>query len=150
MKIGVASDHRGVFLKASLIEYLVHQGYEVIDYGTESTDADTVFFPEFATKLAKGILKKQVNYGIAICGTGIGMSIALNKFKGIYCAKVNSINEAVLCREHNNANVIAIGADTNLELSKSMVDKFLTTSLSKVLRYSKRIDMIKEIEEKNG
>lgn len=149
MKIGIASDHRGVFLKASLVEYLRHQGHEVVDYGTESTDPDTVFFPEYATKLAKGILDSEVVYGIAICGTGIGMSIALNKFKGIYCAKVNSINEAVLCREHNDANVIALSADINLELVKSMVDKFLTTSPSSVERYGKRIRMIKDIEDNN-
>lgn len=150
MKVGIASDHRGVFLKTSLIEYLRHQGYEVVDYGTESTDPDTVFFPEYASKLAKGILEGDVTRGIAICGTGIGMSIALNKFKGIYCAKVNSINEAVLSREHNDANVIAFSADINLELAKSMMDKFLTTSLSSVERYSKRIGMIKDIEANNG
>ena len=150
MKVGIASDHRGVFLKTSLIEYLRHQGYEVVDYGTESTDPDTVFFPEFASKLAKGILVGDVTRGIAICGTGIGMSIALNKFKGIYCAKVNSINEAVLCREHNDANVVALSADINLELAKSIMDKFLTTSLSSVERYSKRIRMIKDIEDNNG
>ena len=150
IKIGIASDHRGVFLKSSLIEYLEHEGYTVVDYGTENTDPDTVFFPEYATKLAKGILKSDVEYGIAICGTGIGMSIALNKFKGIYCAKINSINEAVLCREHNNANVVAIGADTNLELAKSMIDKFLNTSLSTVERYTKRIEMIRDIENNNG
>ena len=148
MKIGIVSDHRGVYLKGILKEYLEHNGYEVVNYGTD--DTVSVDFPEYAKKLGEGIVDKTVDLGIAICGTGIGMSIVLNKFKGIYCAKVNSINEAVLCREHNNANVVAIGADTNLELAKSMIDKFLNTSLSTVERYTKRIEMIKDIENNNG
>ena len=120
MKIGIASDHRGIFLKARLVYYLEHSGHKVVDYGTDMVDSAD--FPKYAFKLGKGILKKEVNYGIAICGTGIGMSIALNKMKGIYCAKISNISEAVLCRNHNDANVIAISADISDELAKSMVD----------------------------
>ena len=147
MKIGIANDHRGVYLKEKLMEYLEHSGHEVINYGADVTEG--VDFPIFAKKLGNGVLNKEVDYGIAICGTGIGMSIALNKMKGIYCAKISNISEVVLCREHNNANVIAISADTNLELVKSMVDKFIVTSFSNVEKYAKRNDMIKEIEN-NG
>jgi ribose 5-phosphate isomerase B len=147
MKIGIASDHRGIFLKARLAEYLEHQGHKVVDYGTDLVDSAD--FPEYAFKLGKGILKKEVTYGIAICGTGIGMSIALNKMKGIYCAKISNINEAVLCREHNDANVIAISADIELGTVKSMVDKFLNTSFSNLDKYVKRNNMIKDIES-NG
>ena len=147
MKIGVASDHRGIYLKASLIEYLEHAGYEVINYGTDSSDS--VDFPDYAKKLGMGIINKDIEFGIAICGTGIGMSIVLNKMKGIYCAKISNINEAVLCREHNDANVIAISADIELGTVKSMVDKFLNTSFSNLDKYVKRNNMIKDIES-NG
>ena len=146
MKIGIASDHRGIFLKARLVEYLEHQGHEVIDYGTDLVDSAD--FPEYAFKLGNGILKKKVVYGIAICGTGIGMSIALNKMKGIYCAKISNINEAVLCRNHNDANVIAISADISDDLAQSMVDKFISTPFLNEEKYSRRINMIKEQENK--
>ena len=147
MRIGIVSDHRGVFLKKSLIEYLEHSGYDVVNYGTDKVES--VDFPVYAIKLGNGIKNDSVDYGIAICGTGIGMSIVLNKMKDIYCAKINSINEAVLCREHNNANVVAISADINLELAKSMIDKFLNTPFSNGEKYVRRNNMIKDIE-KNG
>ena len=147
MKIGIVSDHRGVYLKAKLIEYLEHSGYEVVNYGTD--DVESVDFPEYAKKLGNGIIDGVIELGIAICGTGIGMSIVLNKMKGIYCAKISNISEAVLCREHNDANVIAVSADINLELVKSMVDKFIITSFLGEEKYIRRNEMIKEIEN-NG
>ena len=148
MKIGIASDHRGIFLKARLVEYLEHSGYKVVDYGTnEAASSD---FPKYAFKLGKAIKRKEVQYGIAICGTGIGMSIALNKMKGIYCAKISNISEAVLCRNHNDANVIAISADISDEQAKSMVDKFIATPFLAEDKYIRRNDMIKEQENNNG
>lgn len=147
MKIGIVSDHRGIYLKESLIEYLEHAGYNIINYGTNSNES--VDFPEYAKKLGVGINSKDIDFGIAICGTGIGMSIVLNKMNGIYCAKISNINEAVLCREHNDANVIAISADIKLETSKSMIEKFLNTSFSGLDKYVRRNNMIKDIE-KNG
>lgn len=147
MKIGICCDHRGVFLKKELVEYLEHAGHKVVDYGTDETESAD--FPKFAFKLGKGIKKKEVNFGVAICGTGIGMSIALNKVKGIYCAKINNISEAVLCRKHNDANVIAISADIDDELAKSMVEKFVITDFLNEEKYIRRNNMIKEQEE-NG
>lgn len=147
MKVGIVSDHRGIYLKKSLIEYLEHSGYEVINYGTDTIES--VDFPEYAKRLGNGIKDKDIVYGVAICGTGIGMSIVLNKMKNIYCAKISTINEAVLCREHNDANVVAISADTSLELAKSMIDKFLNTAFSNGDKYIRRNNMIKDIE-KNG
>ena len=147
MKVGISSDHRGVYLKTELVEYLEHNGYEVINYGTDTMES--VDFPKYAFKLGDAITKKKVDVGIAICGTGIGMSIALNKVKGVYCAKISNISEAVLCRSHNNANVIAISADTDEEQAKSMVDKFLTTPFSNVDKYVRRNQMIKD-RENNG
>ena len=147
MKVGICSDHRGIYLKKVLIEYLEHSGYEVVNYGTDTDES--VDFPVYAFKLGDAVKKKRVNVGIAICGTGIGMSIALNKIKGIYCAKINNINESVLCRRHNDANVIAIIAEVYDDLPKSMVDKFLFTPFSGEEKYTRRNNMIKE-QEKNG
>lgn len=147
MKIGICSDHRGFYMKRILVEYLEHEGYEVDDFGTDSTES--VDFPEFATALGKSIIRKKVDMGIAICGTGIGMSIALNKIKGIYCAKVNNINETVLCRQHNDANVIAISADLDDDLAEEIVDKFLETDFLGDTKYKRRNKMIKDME-KNG
>ena len=147
MKIGVCSDHRGFYMKKVLVEYLEHEGYEVYDYGADSTDSSD--FPEYALILGNNVIKKKVDMGIAICGTGIGMSIALNKIKGIYCAKVSNINEAVLCRQHNNANVIAFSADLDEELAKEIADKFLETKFLDDVKYKRRNKMIKDIE-KNG
>lgn len=147
MKVGICCDHRGVYLKDILIEYLEHNGYEVINFGADS--GESVDFPEFAFKLGDSIVKKKVNMGIAICGTGIGMSIALNKVKGVYCAKVSNISEAFLCREHNNANCIAISADMDDDQAKAIVDKFLITEFSTDPKYARRNKMIKD-REKNG
>ena len=147
MKVGIASDHRGVYLKTELVEYLEHNGYEVINYGTDTMES--VDFPKYAFKLGEAITKKKVDVGIAICGTGIGMSIALNKVKGVYCAKISNISEAVLCRSHNDANAIAISADTDEEQAKSMIDKFLTTPFSNVDKYVRRNQIIKD-RENNG
>lgn len=147
MKIGIVSDHRGVYLKDILIEYLEHSGYEVMNYGTDTMES--VDFPEYAFKLGDALVKKKIELGIAICGTGIGMSIALNKIKGIYCAKISNISEAMLCRSHNNANVISISADIDEEQAKSMVDKFIITPFSNIDKYVRRNKMIKD-KEKNG
>ena len=124
-----------------------HEGYEVIDFGSDTDES--VDFPEFAFKLGESIAKKRVSRGIAICGTGIGMSIALNKVKGVYCAKVNTINESVLSRQHNNANCIAMSADLDLETAYEIVDKFLETESLKDSKYVRRNKMIKDKED-NG
>lgn len=147
MKIGICSDHRGVYLKKALLEYLDHSGYEVVNYGTDTIES--VDFPEYAFRLGNGIKKKQIDYGIAICGTGIGMSIALNKMKGIYCAKISNISEAMLCKSHNDANVIAISADIELDQAKSMIDKFILTPFSAEDKRIRRNQMIKD-QEKHG
>ncbi len=147
MKIGITSDHRGVYLKKTLIEYLEHEGYEVVNYGTDTIES--VNFPEYAFKLGDGIKNSKIDLGIAICGTGIGMSIALNKIKGIYCAKICNVSEAMFCKSHNNANVVAISADIDEELAKSMIDKFIETPFSNIDKYIKRNNMIKD-KELNG
>ena len=143
MKIGITNDHRGVITKEYLVSYLTYMGYEVVDYGTDTSDA--VDFPDYAYKLGKGILNGEVELGIAICGTGIGMSITLNKMKGITCAKVSSVSEAILCKAHNNANCIAISEELAEEVVKEIVGKFIDTPFSNIDRYinrNKKIEMI--------
>ena len=144
MIIGLTNDHRGLKAKQFLTEYLTSLGYNVIDYGTDSEEpAD---FPDYAKKLGLGILNNEVNLGIAICGTGIGMSIALNKMKGIYCAKVSTPSEAALSKAHNNANAMAISEEMNEDVMKEVVTKFIETPFSNIDRYKLRNDKIKEIE----
>ena len=144
MKIGITNDHRGVITKEYLTSYLIGMGHDVVNYGT-NTD-DSVDFPDYAYKLGKGVLNNEVDLGIAICGTGIGMSIALNKMKGITCAKVSSVSEAILSKAHNNANVIAISEEIPEEISKEIIDKFINTPFSNVDRYIIRNEKIKKIE----
>lgn len=144
MKIGITNDHRGLNVKQFLTEYLTSLGYNVIDYGTDSEEpAD---FPDYAKKLGIGLLNNEVELGIAICGTGIGMSIALNKMKGIYCAKVSTRSEAALCKSHNNANVIAISEEMDKELMQDVIKTFVETPFSNIDRYKIRNNKIKDIE----
>ena len=125
MTIGITNDHRGVKAKQFLTEYLTDLGYNIIDYGTDSEEP--VDFPDYAKKLGLGVLNKEVELGIAICGTGIGMSIALNKMKGIYCAKVSTSSEAALSKSHNDANVIAISEELDRDNMKEIIKTFIET-----------------------
>ena len=136
MKIGLCSDHRGYYLKNVLVEKLKKDGYEVIDYGTDSEES--VDFPDFAFKLGDAIVSGEVEKGIAVCGTGIGMSIALNKTRGVICAKINNVSEAMFCRSHNNANCIAMSEDISEEAAYEMVIKFITTPFSNIEKYRRR------------
>lgn len=144
MNIGITNDHRGVKAKHFLTEYLTALGYNVIDYGTDSEEpAD---FPDYAKKLGDGVKNNEVVLGIAICGTGIGMSIALNKMKGIYCAKVSTVSEATLSKAHNDANVIAISEEMGEDLMKEVITTFIDTPFTNIDRYKRRNDKIKDIE----
>ena len=145
MKIGIASDHRGYELKEFLKNNL--NGYEVVDCGTNSTDS--VDYPDYGIKLAEKVKNKEVELGIAICGSGIGISIACNKVKGIRCAKVSTIKEAEYTRNDNDANIIALSSETEKELSLEIVNKFLTTPFSHDERHLRRIEKIKKYEEEN-
>ena len=137
MKIGIASDHRGVFLKEKIKNYL-SDNYNIIDYGTNSIES--VDYPIYAYKIGEAIRDKQIDLGILICGTGIGMSIACNKVKGVRCAKVNNNDEAFFAKSHNNANVIALSEKiTNY---REILDTFLTTDFSSEEKYHRRVEMI--------
>lgn len=143
--IGLASDHRGYKLKQKLTKYLEKIGYTVIDYGTNTTISSD--YPVFAFKLGKAIINKEVEKGIAICGSGIGISIACNKVKGIRCAKVNNIKEVKQCRKDNDANIIAISGTMPLIRAKDVVDMFLKTTYEGEERHQRRIDMLDNYEE---
>lgn len=146
MKIGIASDHRGFLLKQKLTNYLEKKGYNVINYGTDSNES--VDYPDYAFKLCDGIISKECDFGIAICGTGIGISIACNKVKGIRCAKVSNEKEAIMTRKDNDANVLAIGADTSIFEAKDIVDAFLITNFTNDERHIRRIKKIMDYEDK--
>ena len=144
MKILIANDHRGIKLKEELLKYLSKKNYSVENLGTNKEVS--VDYPAIAFKLSKKI-KENKNLGILICGTGIGMSIAANKVKGIRCAKVSTAKEAKLSRMHNNANVIAISADLPLFKAKRIVKSFIETPYSNEDRHQRRIDMISKYED---
>lgn len=143
MKIGIASDHRGYKLKNKIINYLHDTGYSYVDFGTNNEDSTD--YVDYAVKLCKGINNKEVDIGILICGTGIGMSIAANKIKGIRCARVLSVKEASLAREHNMANVIAL--PENIPACEEIVSTFINTEYSKEERHIRRVNKIKALEE---
>ena len=144
MKIGITNDHRGLVLKQTLTNYLEKKGYNIIDYGTDSDDS--VDYPDYAFKLGKSLQTKDIDLGIAICGTGIGMDIALNKVKGIRCAKASNEEEAILARSHNDANALALTAKISSDIAKDIVDKFINTNFSNDKRHIERIQKIKEYE----
>ena len=130
MKIGIASDHRGYVLKTKLIKYL-EKKYEVVDYGTDS-DKEIVDYTKYGFILGEAVRDDEVAFGIAICGSGIGISIACNKVKGVRCAKVDSIKDAKLTRKDNDANIMAISGTTKLYKAKDLVDAFLKTKFSNI------------------
>lgn len=144
MKVGIASDHRGFKLKEKLKTYLTKKGYEVLDLGTDSTKS--VDYPDFGIALGEKVRDKKVDFGIAICGSGIGISIACNKVKGVRCAKVNNKKEAKITRLDNNANVIALNEKMFLFEAKDIVDAFLTTKYKEEERFQRRIDKISKYE----
>ena len=144
MKIGIASDHRGYELKKEIINSLKDE-YEFIDYGTDSNQS--VDYPDYAFKLGDAINNKKVEFGVAICGSGIGISIACNKVDGIYCAKVSNEDEAFYTRNDNNTNVVAFSSKTEISTAIKIVKKFVETPFSNDERHIRRINKIKNYEE---
>ena len=142
MKIGIASDHRGYNLKEQIKNI---SNYEITDYGTNSTESCD--YPDYAYKLSQGVLNNEVDFGIAICGSGIGISIACNKVKGIRCAKVSTPEEAMYTRNDNDSNIVAFSEQTDLETALQIIDKFINTPFSNEEKHIRRINKIKEIEE---
>ena len=146
MKIGIANDHRGFDLKEQIVENLKDK-YEFVDVGAYSTDS--VDYPDYAFKLGEIVSKKEVDFGVAICGSGIGISIACNKVKGIRCAKVDSLDDVLHTRLDNDSNIVAFSANTKIDDAISYVEKFIETAFSNEERHQKRIDKIRKYEDEN-
>lgn len=144
MKIAIGSDHGGYYLKQDIIELIKELGYEVEDFGTkgpESTD-----YSDFAIPVATGVAEGKFDRGILICGTGVGMSITANKVKGIRAALVTDLYTARATREHNNSNVLCLGARiTGPQIALEIVKIWLTTEFEGG-RHERRINKIKDFE----
>ncbi len=138
--IALASDHAGYALKTLLAEYVSSQGHAVLDLGTDSEDS--VDYPDFGHALAKAIISGQAEKGIVICGSGIGISIAANRHHGVRAALCHNADTAALARQHNNANVLALGARVIDETdAKACVDAFLSTEFEGG-RHEKRVEKL--------
>lgn len=144
MKIGIASDHKGYQTKEKLKEYLKNK-YEIIDYGTNSEERTD--YPIYGIKLGEKVRDKEVEYGIAICGSAIGISIACNKVKGIRCGKVNTVKEAIHAKTHDHVNVIAISGEEKLRKNIKIIEAFLNSKeITEDPIYKQRIDEITRYE----
>ena len=146
MKIAIACDHGGVALKNTLVSYLEGKGHQVTDFGTYTTASCD--YPEFATAAARAVASGECERGIVLCTTGIGVSIAANKVKGIRCALLSDLMSARLTREHNDANMMSMGAGVVGEmLALQIVDTFLQTPFSGGERHCRRIQKLMAVEE---
>lgn len=145
MKIGIASDHQGIHLKEKMIYYLKGKVSKLVDFGTNSEES--VDYPLYAKIVADKVNAKEIDFGILVCGTGIGMCIAANKVNGIRCANVYDENQAFLARSHNDANIISIRQDMPAELAIKIIDKFMNTPFSKEERHVRRIKEIENMEK---
>ena len=146
MKIAVACDHGGLALKQVLLDYLQKNGYEVCDFGTDS--ADSCDYPDHALPAAEAVARGECERGILICSTGIGISIAAKKVRGIRCAHCHDTYSAKYTRLHNDANMIAFGQKIIGDgLMLEIVDTFLHTEFEGG-RHQRRVDKISAIEEK--
>jgi len=144
MKIAIASDHRGYKLKQELITYLKNKNYEIEDLGTNSEKS--VDYPKYAFKLCHKVINENLDFGIAICGTGIGISIACNKVKDIMCAKISTVEEAILAKQHNHANILALSGATNIMTAQKMLDEYINAKEFTEEKYIRRINQIKDYE----
>ena len=143
-KIAIAADHGGFDLKAIIIDYLEKEGYEVLNLGTDT--ADSVDYPEYGKKCGEAVVAGEADCGIVICGTGIGISIAANKVKGVRAALCTNEYMAEMTRRHNNANILAMGARViGSELAKNIVKKFLNTDFEGG-RHERRVNLISAME----
>ena len=142
-KISIGCDHAGFEAKEMILNLLNEMGYEMIDCGTNSSES--VDYPIYGIKVGESVATKQVDRGIVVCGSGIGISIAANKVAGVRAALCSTVEHAVLSRKHNNANVLAIGARlTNNQQIKEIVINWLNTSFEGG-RHQERINLIEKI-----
>jgi ribose 5-phosphate isomerase B len=144
MKIAIGADHAGFELKQKIYSMLQSEGHQVTDEGT--IDNNSVDYPDFASKVAHDVTEGRADFGVLVCGSGIGMAIAANKVPGVRAANVCNVTEAQLSREHNNANVVTIGSrlvDENR--AKEIVRTFLNTAFAGG-RHERRVEKIAQLE----
>jgi ribose 5-phosphate isomerase B len=140
MRIAIASDHAALALKSALVAYLAEAGHQVDDLGQH--DETSVDYPDYGYKLAEAVASGAAERGVALCGSGIGISIAVNRNPASRCALVSEPLSAKLAREHNDANVIAMGARlTGIDMAKACLDAFLTTEFGGD-RHARRVDKL--------
>ena len=144
MKIGIANDHRGKELKFKIIDYLNNKNIEYINYGTDTEDS--VDYVDYALKLCNGINNHEVDLGILICGTGIGMSIAANKIKGIRAARCVTKDDAYHTRVDNDANILCLSYNNELDTLLDIINTFISTPFSNLERHVRRVNKITKLE----
>ena len=146
MKIAIGCDHGALNLKNTVVEHLTKKGFEVKDFGTYT--ADSCDYPDFAAAAAKAVAAGECDKGIVLCTTGIGVSIAANKVDGIRCALLSDVMSARMTREHNDTNVMAIGAGVvGQMLALEIIDTWLGTEFSGEARHQRRIDKVMALEK---
>ena len=148
MKVIIASDHAGFDYKNLLLKDIQQQGYEVTDIGTFSKEPDD--YPDRAAEIADAILSKKGEKGIIICGSGVGVSVAANKFKGIRAGVCHDTYSAHQCVEHDDVNVLCLGERViGIELAREIVFTFLTAAFTNAPRHQQRLNKISDIEKEN-
>lgn len=146
MKIGIGNDHAAVEMKQQIVAFLEELGHEVVNYGTDTNDSCD--YPVYAEKVGRAVVDGDVERGILICGTGVGISIAANKVKGVRAVVCSEPYSAKLSKQHNNTNVLAFGARViGIELAKMIVEEWLNTEFEGE-RHQRRVDMISDIENR--
>lgn len=146
MKIGIGNDHAAVEMKNEIMEYLEGKGIEVVNYGTDTHESCN--YPEYGEKIGRAVVSGEVDLGIVICGTGVGISLAANKVKGVRAVVCSEPYSAKLSRQHNNTNVLALGARViGIEMAKMIIDEWLNAEFMGG-RHQTRVDMIMAIEDK--
>ena len=146
MKIAIACDHGALALKNKVADHLKEKGHEVTDFGTYTLDSCD--YPDYAAKAAQAVADGACDRGIVLCTTGIGVSITANKVKGIRCALLSDVMSARMTREHNDTNMMAIGAAVTGEmLALEIVDTWMTTEFSQGPRHQRRIDKMMALEK---
>lgn len=146
MKIAIGNDHAAVELKNHILDYLIAKGYDVCNFGTDTNES--VDYPYYGEKVARAVAAGEFDYGIVICGTGVGISLAANKVKGIRCAVCSEAYTARYTRLHNDANMLALGARVvGPGLAETLVDAFLETEYEGG-RHERRVEQIREIERR--
>ena len=146
MKIAIACDHGALALKNAMIAHLEKKGYTVVNFGTDTLDSCD--YPDFAAPAAKAVAAGECDKGIVLCTTGIGVSITANKVKGIRCALLSDVMSARMTREHNDTNMMAIGAGVvGQMLALEIADTWLGTEFSGEARHQRRIDKMMALED---